>query len=78
MSSTARKYRSVSRVVLTNPIADDAHSRVKEGAVRRRLVALTGKCPCGAELVVPELAPGSVTVVPVEHEPDCPAAEVVL
>jgi hypothetical protein len=75
MSSTARRYRPISRVVLSNPIADDAPPRVKEGAIRRRLVALTGKCPCGAELVVPDLTPGSMAVVAVEHDPDCPATE---
>jgi hypothetical protein len=76
MSSTARKFRSTSKLVLTTPIADDAPRSVKEAALRRRLVALTGKCPCGAELAIPEVVPGSVTVVAVEHEEGCPAAEV--
>jgi hypothetical protein len=48
----------------------------KERAVRRRLVATTGKCPCGAVLQVPsDLAPGTVSVIRIEHEDGCPAVD---
>jgi hypothetical protein len=47
---------------------------LREGLARRALVATTGRCPCGAELVLPpEITPGAVTMVAVEHERDCPA-----
>jgi hypothetical protein len=76
MSGTARRYRALRRVVLSAPISDDATDREKEGAVRRRLVATTGRCPCGARLRLPEhFEPGTATVVAVEHAPDCPATE---
>lgn len=46
----------------------------RETVVRRRLVAITGRCPCGARLAIPDnLAPGTVTHVRVEHQPGCPA-----
>ena len=71
MSGTAaRRFRTV---VVSPDIPDNADERIKEGAARRRLVATTGRCPCGAVLTVPDLAPGTVTVMAVEHEPDCPA-----
>lgn len=63
-------------LVLSAEVDDDATPLEKEGAVRRRLVAITGRCPCGARLKVPaNLAPGSMTVVAVEHEDDCPAVD---
>jgi hypothetical protein len=37
---------------------------------------MTGKCPCGATLQVPDkLKVGAVVIVAVEHEDDCPAVE---
>lgn len=75
MSATARRYRAVRRVALTTEIPDDAPARVKEGAARRRLVAATGRCPCGAAIPSVELVPGTVTVAAVYHEPTCPAAD---
>lgn len=81
MSAGRPFRRSVARgrpVVLSAPIRDDASHLAKEGAARRRIVATTGRCPCGAVLHVPEdLAPGSVSVVAVEHEDGCPAVEVI-
>lgn len=63
-------------MVVSNEIPDDATSIEKEGAARRRLVATTGRCPCGAVLSVPaQIEPGTVSVVAVEHETDCPAVE---
>lgn len=56
---------------------------VLEGLVRRRLVATTGACPCGAHLAMPNRAArraaaraGRVVMeVRVEHEDDCPAVD---
>jgi len=72
-----RRYTPPKRaLVLTGDIPDDALADVREGLARRHLVMTTGTCPCGAELRVPDrIAPGSVTVVAVEHEPDCPACD---
>lgn len=53
---------------------------VREGLVRRRLVALGQPCPCGAVLAVPNRAArrearraGRALHVNVEHEADCAA-----
>ena len=74
MGSTARRYRAL---ILSEDIADRATEVEKEQVARRRLVATTGRCPCGAVLRLPKgLKPGTVSIVAVEHEPDCPAAEV--
>jgi hypothetical protein len=71
--SNGRPFR---RVVVSNEIPDNATSVEKEGAIRRRLVATTGRCPCGARLRMPdEIEPGAVTLVAVEHEDDCPAVD---
>ena len=79
MSAGRPFRRSVARgrtIVLTAPISDDAPHIEKEGAARRRIVASTGKCPCGAVLHIPDdFTPGSVAVVAVEHEDGCPAIE---
>lgn len=80
MSPKKRRSRPAprtDRIVISAPISDDASDGEKEGAVRRRLVAVTGRCPCGAVLELPTtIEPGSVKVVRVEHEPGCPAIEV--
>ena len=77
MSAGRPFRRSMARgrvIALTTPISDDASPREKEGAARRRLVATTGRCPCGAVLHIPDdLTPGSVGVIAVEHEDGCPA-----
>jgi hypothetical protein len=72
MSSTGRKFRAL---VITEEIADDADELEKERAARRRLVATTGRCPCGAVLEMPDPIPGTAMVVAVEHEPGCPAID---
>ena len=72
MGATARKFRAL---VVTEEIPDDATDLEKERIARRRLVATTGRCPCGAILALPELTPGTVAIVAVEHEPNCPAAD---
>jgi hypothetical protein len=73
MSSSARKFMAL---VVVPDIPDDATDLEKERIARRRLVATTGRCPCGATLgALPELTPGTVAIVAVEHEPDCPARD---
>jgi hypothetical protein len=62
-------------------IPDDAPERRREGIARRRITATTGRCPCGAVLVMPSRRErraaqraGRRTVdVYVQHEPGCPA-----
>lgn len=56
-------------------IAEDSSEFEKERAARRRLVATTGRCPCGGRLVIPPLVPGTLNMMAVEHEPDCPAVD---
>ena len=69
------RYTPPRRVaVVTAEIPDNAPPALREGLARRALVATTGRCPCGAELVLPpEITPGALTMVAVEHERDCPA-----
>ena len=47
---------------------------VREGIARRRVLALTGQCPCGAAspFDAARISPVMVLEV-VRHEPDCPA-----
>jgi len=61
-------------------VPEDAPPVVREGAVRRRLVTLTGVCPCGARFSMPSRAErraaarsGAVLTARVEHEDECPA-----
>ena len=62
--------------VLTADIPDDATHHIREGLARRRLVATTGSCPCGATLTLPTHVPaGAVTLLAVEHQDGCPAAD---
>jgi hypothetical protein len=70
------RYTPPRRVaVLTTEIPDDAPPALREGLARRRLVATTGRCPCGAVLELPDLVPGAVLTAAVAHEPDCPATD---
>lgn len=72
------------RVAVILPVVEeDAAPIVREGIARRRLVALSGKCPCGARLALPgrralraARRAGIVLRVAIEHEPDCPALHV--
>jgi hypothetical protein len=75
MSSTARRFKAARRVLyLGSEIPDDAPAPLKEGLARRRLVATTGTCPCGATFDVPDdLEPGTVRSLAIFHEDDCPA-----
>lgn len=90
--SYERDYRGielpgVGRVGLLLPvIREDAEPVVREGLARRRLTLLTGRCPCGARLHLPNRATrramkrdrargGGVWQVDVEHENDCPATD---
>lgn len=61
-------------------VPEDASADVREGIARRRVVALTGACPCGARAIWPSRRErraaqraGRVARVLVEHEPECPA-----
>lgn len=54
-------------------IPEDAPYRVREGIARRRLVAVTGQCPCGARLDHAAVRNGRLNVAEVEHEGRCPA-----
>lgn len=65
--------------VIEQDIPDDAPPTVREGLARRALAA-DGRCPCGAEFVLPNRAERRAAVrarrllrVEVQHEPDCPA-----
>jgi hypothetical protein len=66
-------------------IPDDAPEEIREGVARRRIVAINGRCPCGAELVLPNRAArrkaaraGSFVRMRIEHEDDCPAIDTAL
>ena len=74
--SATRPFRR--RLVYIGPALVDGESpRRKEGAARRRLVALSGRCPCGARFELPPaVEASSIRRLTVEHEPRCPAADV--
>lgn len=78
----------VGRVGVILPIVhEDAHPSVREGVARRRLCLLTGECPCGARVTMPNRATrramrrdherdsGAVWQVSVLHADDCPAGD---
>ncbi len=72
MGGRARKLRAV---VVSEPLDDTLSDFEKERIARRRIVATTGRCPCGAVLELPDdLRPG-LQIIAVEHEPDCPAVD---
>jgi len=54
-------------------VPESAPYTVKEGIARRRLVATTGQCPCGARLDLQAAKQGRVGVADVEHDRLCPA-----
>lgn len=65
--------------VIEQDVPDDAPAVVREGLARRALTA-DGRCPCGAELVLPNRAERRAAVrarrllrVRVQHEDNCPA-----
>jgi len=62
------------RVAYVLPVVpEDAPHAVREGIARRRIVATTGECPCGAVVDYGERRPGEVGVGEVHHERLCPA-----
>ena len=73
MSGTARHFKAMRRLVISDEIPEDAPARVKEGLARRRIVAMTGRCPCGATVPDVALERGKLTVAVVRHEAGCPA-----
>jgi len=77
--SAGRRYRRrlLQRALFVLPeIPEDATPVVREGMARRRLVATTGRCPCGAQFHVPEhLESGTITHIAVHHADTCPAAD---
>ena len=77
MPGPSKRYTPPKRaLVVSAEIPEDGTPWERERAARRRLVATTGRCPCGAQLRVPDkLVPGTVTMVAVEHDPACPAVE---
>lgn len=67
---------------LVPTIPDQAPELVREGIARRRLVVLTGTCPCGAVHQLPNRAErrraqraGRIIAASVEHDPRCPAID---
>jgi hypothetical protein len=62
-------------LILGQALSEDDPPDVREGIVRRRLVATTGRCPCGATMPPIDLEPGKVNIVRIEHEPGCPAID---
>ena len=80
---TFRHVPGVGRVAYVLPVVPEAApAEAREGLARRRVVAHTGRCPCGARMVLPNRAERraarrhrTVGHVRVEHEPDCPARD---
>lgn len=49
---------------------------VREGLTRRRMLAVDGRCPCGASVPFdPRLIAPAASMRTVEHAADCPAAD---
>lgn len=65
----------VGNVVAVLPVVpEDAPYPVREGVARRRLVAVTGRCPCGARLDLQAMHGNPAGAVDVKHDARCPAA----
>ncbi len=54
-------------------IPEDAPHAIREGVARRRIVAVTGECPCGATADYGHRRPGEVGIAEVWHQRSCPA-----
>ena len=55
-------------------IPENAPYGIREGIARRRIAAVTGRCPCGAQVDYnAEVLRGGARTVEVEHERLCPA-----
>lgn len=69
-------------LIVTSVIPEDAPADVREGLARRLVVSTGGRCPCGAEMVMPSrrerraaMHRGEFIRVAIWHESDCPAGE---
>lgn len=71
------EHPTAGRVAALVPVVpEDAPYALREGVARRRLLSLTGECPCGAESDLP--APPAVAefmVKEIDHEARCPAID---
>ncbi|WP_226353783.1 hypothetical protein [Pseudonocardia sp. ICBG601] len=64
-------------------VTEDSAPRVREGLARRRQVAVTGRCPCGATMAIPSRAQRRaarraarrIHHVAVIHADSCPAID---
>jgi hypothetical protein len=54
-------------------IPEDAPYRVREGIARRRVAAITGKCPCGAQVDYQAARSNGKGALEVVHDRLCPA-----
>lgn len=67
------------RVALVVPAMppSTAPGRLREAVARRRIVLISGRCPCGATLDLPDIDPDRPAVIAatIEHEADCPAGD---
>jgi len=54
-------------------VPEAAPYTVREGIARRRLVATTGQCPCGARVDLQAAMQGRVRLAEVVHDGRCPA-----
>jgi len=64
------------RVAYVLPIVPDgAPYAVAEGIARRRLAAMTGRCPCGASVDYGDRKARQVMVGNVVHTASCPASD---
>lgn len=54
-------------------IPEDAPYRVREGIARRRISAVTGTCPCGAQVDYEAALYAGLHVAEVHHDRLCPA-----
>lgn len=82
-----RDIGGVRTAIVVPAIPDDAPPEVREGIARRRILYVTGECPCGARLRLDRATrraaarsrkagrPGMVTHQRVEHEDGCPAVD---
>ena len=63
-------------VYVSDVIRESDPPAVREGIARRRVLAMTGECPCGARsLFDPLVISPVIGLAEIEHESDCPAAE---
>lgn len=82
---TTREVPGIGRVAYVLPVVTESvPPAAREGLARRRITAMTGRCPCGARMVMPNRATrrarkgrngAAVQHVAVEHEHDCPAGD---